>query len=88
MNQKGTYELSLKPVHTTRSVIRWLTRHNQVSEEWIESIVLWTPHPVDNDQFTIKKVIKIKGKRKKITLWIRNYNWRYLVYKIHMEKLK
>ena len=64
--------MSIKPVHTTRSVLRWLQRHREVSEEWIQSVVLWTPKESEQEEFNIEKIIKISGKRKKNKLWIRN----------------
>jgi len=78
---------SIKPVHMTRTVYRWLQRHQDISEQWILSVVTWTEHPLERDDYTMLKYTKVGGRIKKVTLWIRNYSWRYLVYKIHMENV-
>lgn len=78
--------MSIKPVHITRTVNHWLQKHRDVSEDWITSVVLWTPHSNINDEFKLEKIIKRKRNRKKVTLWVKDYSWRYLVYKAHMEK--
>lgn len=77
--------MSIKPVHKTRTVYRWLVRHRAISEEWIDSVVIWTIKPKNIDEFILEKNTKINEKRKKIKLWIKDYNWRYLAHKIHME---
>ena len=79
---------SLKPVHLTRTVHRWLQRHRALSEQWIISVVTWTEHPEKEDDFQLLATTKVGGKLKLVSIWVRDYSWRYLVYKIHMEALK
>lgn len=52
--------MSIKPVHITRTVNHWLQKHRDVSEDWITSVVLWTPHSNINDEFKLETIIKRK----------------------------
>ncbi len=44
-------------------------------------------HSIESDDYQLETITSVRGKTKKIIIWIRNYSWRYLVYKIHMENL-
>ena len=58
---KGIHPMSTKPVHTTRNVQRWLQRHREISEEWIQSVVLWTEKPFNQEEFIIERLVKVSG---------------------------
>ena len=57
--------MATKPVHIARSVQRWLQRHKEISEEWIQSVVLWTEKPLNQEEFVIETLKEVSGKRKK-----------------------
>ena len=62
-------------------------RHALISQERITSIVLWSAHPPNLNQYELKEFIIVRGSPKKITIWIQEYSWDYFVYKIHLEGL-
>ena len=74
-----------KPVYYSKTVQRWFQRHRSISSERISSIVRWSEHPKDKDLYELVEIVIIKGKPRKITVWVREFSWSFLVYKLHME---
>ena len=75
----------MKPVHFSKATQRWFQRHRQVSQERIGSIVRWSIHPPDSSQYELHEIIMVRGVPKRVTIWVHEYSWNYLVYKIHIE---
>jgi len=78
-----------KVVQTTRSVQRSLQRHRFINEAWVRRIILDMPMArrryVNEEEFIIQTLRRTDDRLVKASLWVHDYGWRFLVYKVHVE---
>ena len=78
-----------KVVQTTHTVQRGLQRHRFINEAWIRQIILDIPIErrkyINEEEFVIESLRRTDKKIAKISLWVHDYGWRFLVFKIHVE---
>jgi len=78
-----------KVVQTTRAVQRRLQRHRFINEVWVRQIVMDMPMErrryINEEEFIIQTLRRTDGKLVKVSLWVHDYGWRFLVYKVHVE---
>lgn len=80
-----------KIVQVTATVFRKVLKHPFINEAWIRQIVIDTPREkrkrIDEEEFIIETLRKVNRAIVKVSLWVREYEWRFLVYKIHVESI-
>lgn len=80
-----------KVVQVTATVFRKVLKHPFINEAWVRQIVIDTPHEkrkrIDEEEFIIETLRKVNRAIVKVSLWVREYEWRFLVYKIHVESI-
>jgi len=78
-----------KVVQITRTVQRSLQRHRFINEAWVRQIILDMPMErrryINEEEFIIQTLRRKDKKTVKVSLWVHDYGWRFLVYKVHVE---